>query len=292
MINICIIKQIKTNYPAVFEDSAHCISHSLKKIGRNNIITYNTIDPSIPNIVLGVGAGNTVPIHEFREIARPDKTIIFNMEQTGSDSQFINNDYLQLLSEYTILDYNEANINTTSKITKNRIRGLEFPLAPFFDLPTNTLKQPEIIYDYGFYGKINQDRAEKISQLQEAGLKIKIISGSYGQFLTDSIMDCKAILNLHYYDTHIFEAARALRPTAIGIPIISEKSILPKTVNWKESGIYFTEGELCKNALDIINNKDQLIQLSRNSITFTKNEKWIENTDRITKIMLEELKNS
>lgn len=293
LINICIIKQVKTAYPSVFEDSAHCISYSLKRIGFENVISYNTIDPTIPNIVLGIGAGNTVPIDIFRKIAQPDNTIIFNLEQTGSNSSFIKNEYLQLLADYVSFDYNNANIQATTKLTQKSIQSSEFSLAPFFDLATTpqAISNCKINYDYAFYGAMNESRSQKIAQLENMGLRIKKIFRAYGEFLTDAIMDCKAILNLHYYDTHIFEAARALRPTAMGIPILSEPSTLPATVDWTKSGVLFIDGDFLNSAVTFIQDHDQLTELSRKSLLFTKSESWLPSVRDVMQKSLIELKN-
>lgn len=293
MINICIIKQITTPYPSIFEDSAHCLSHTLKKIGIANIISYNTIDPTIPNIVFGAGAGNTVPISKFREIAKPHKTILFNMEQIGSTSTFNNKEYHELLSEYTIFDYNQANIEATIKVTRKITPSFEFPIGPYLDLKTNpqTPRSHKINFDLAFYGAPNEERKNKIQHLQELGLKIKNISRAYGEFLIDAIVDCKAVLNLHYYDTKIFEAARALRPTAIGIPVISESSILPTTIDWLESGVVFIEEDFYTSTKMLIQDHDRLTELSRKSIFFTKEEKWLPIAEEVIKKSLIELKN-
>lgn len=292
-INICIIKQITTSYPSVFEDSANCLSHTLKKIGINNTISQNTIDPGVPNIIFGVGAGNTIPIKKFKEIAKPNKTIVFNMEQIGSTSSFTNDEYLELLSEYITLDYNQENINATLKITRKSTPGFECPLGPNLFLKTNqtTPKNQGINFDIAFYGAMNEARLRKIEKLKKLGLKIKIINQAYGEFLSDALIDCKAVLNLHYYETHIFESARALRPTAIGIPIISEPSVLPTTIDWLESGVFFTDEDFYADLMMIIKDNDRLTELSRRSLFFSKNEKWLPTADEIIRRTIIELNN-
>lgn len=292
-INICIIKQITTSYPSVFEDTAHCIAHLLRNAGFPNIISYNTIDPGIVNIIIGVGAGNTVPLDRFREIAKPNKTIIFNLEQINSTSSFISKSYINLLSDYITLDYNQSNISAMSAITGKQINTLEFPLVPSLELTHNPhpIEGKKIEYDFAFYGALNQSRSEKIKQLEAMGFKIKHISRTYGEFLTDAIIDCKTVLNLHYYESSSFETSRALRPTALGIPMISEPSILPKTVNWKESGVFFTGENFCADAANTVRNPEKLIELSRKSILFTQRNDWKAIANDVTKKTLLELKN-
>lgn len=242
-IHLAFLKRVADDSPHLFDDTVFALVHLLRRAGVEVHIGYNRIVPDALNLVVGAGMPGTPTLAELRQFARPDNTIIFNTEQLGSSSNLITPEYIRLLQDYVVWDYCQDNINALQRRSPDGVRCHEFPIVPpmeygvaLRELPTDR----QFNFDLAFYGAVDIPRRITIlQQLHQSGLRVKIISGAFGQALAGQLLDCKAVLNLHAYDTGLFEISRCLRPIAMSIPIISETSLFPASVDWASSGIAF-----------------------------------------------------
>jgi hypothetical protein len=205
------------------------------------------------------------------------------MEQLGSESTLVTSEYLNFISKYIILDYNQHNLDILNTI--NKCEGYEFPIVPskkfLFDYQYSHSIPKQ--YDLAFYGILNKRREELIRKLTDHGVSIKIIAGKYGAELSSALLDCKFVLNLHYFESAIFEVARCLRPMAMGMPIISEASIMPKITDWSQSGILFEDYmQIPKLVFETINNVSNVIECNQNNLRFINN---LEHKDKSKEII-------
>lgn len=268
-INLVNLSKFGGQGPAVFLDTIDSVSDMLQGIGYQTKITSNVILNDAINILWGVGSVFSPTYDEIAAIATPKNSIIFNMEQMSSNSTLVTAEYIDFLSKYTVLDYNQLNLSRLNELPG--FIGYEFPLIPsknfISDYPRPNSFDKK--FDFGFYGIVNQRRQEILKEILSRGLTVKIISGAYGSQLPLEILDCKAILNLHFYESSIFEVARCLRPVAMGVPIISEKSKIPNSVDWTNSGIHFVENENFVNyCVDVIRSESKLLESAQQSFRF------------------------
>jgi hypothetical protein len=271
-INLVNLSKFGGQGPAVFLDTIHSVSDLLQEIGYQTKISSNVILNDAINILWGVGSVFSPTYEEIAAIATPKNSIIFNMEQLGSVSTLVTDEYRNFISKYVVLDYNQHNLDILN--TTNKCDGYEFPIIPskkfLFDYQYSDLLTKQ--YDFAFYGILNKRREELIQKLIEHGVTIKVISGKYGLELSSVILDCKFVLNLHYFESAIFEVARCLRPMAMGMPIISEASIMPKLTDWTKSGILFEEySKIPDLVLATINNVGKIIDCNQNGLRFMNN---------------------
>lgn len=246
-INLTLLRRTSNNGPHLFDDTVSAIQGILQKAGVPVIVSNNMLAPGGLNIIVGAGIPGTPPIEELRKYIRPDNTIIFNTEQINSDSVLITEEYLQLLSEYAVWDYCSDNIDALRQRKPSAFRCHEFPIVPtsaFSMLPQRLPILRSFNYDFAFYGAINVPRRIAILQkFHQNGFRVKLISGAFGNDLVNQLLDCKAVLNLHAYETGLFEIGRCLRPMALNIPILSETSRFPACVDWAHSGVVFAHTE-------------------------------------------------
>jgi hypothetical protein len=266
-INLVNLSKFGGPGPAVFLDTIDSVSDMLQEIGYQTKISSNIILNDAINILWGVGSVFSPTYEEIAAIATPKNSIIFNMEQLGSNSPFVTQEYLKFISRYIIFDYNYNNLNF---LDKSQTIHFEFPLLPskkfVSDYKNNFLVEKE--FDLAFYGHINPRRLYFIEELKRQGLSINLISGLYSSDLSSELLKSTAVLNIHNYDSGIFEIARCLRPLAMGIPIFSEKSAMPLKIKWENSGVFFFN----KNSLDscklLLNNPKELLTGVQRSLNF------------------------
>lgn len=241
IVNLVMIKAYTTLEPSVFDDTVHSVAFLLKQAGIQTYVSCNSVDPGVLNIIWGAGTHGAPPLEVIRSIAKPEYSIIFNMEQLGSSSNLVSEDYLNFLSEYRVFDYNFNNILELNKRFP-ALRASEFPVVPSpllagdFQIPADL---PATEFDIVFWGAGNDRRLALLREIFARGRTIKTIGGAYGANLSAQIFDSRIALNIHFYESAIFEIARCLRPLAMGLPVVSEHSRMPETVDWSGSGIFF-----------------------------------------------------
>lgn len=237
--NVCILKNPNIIDSAVFDESALCITHLLKDSGLDATLSVNKIDPSRINILFGAGTFHAPSVAEVRKFTTPKNTIIFNMEQIGSGSKLITKEYIEMLADYPVWDYNIKNITEAKKFTN--VKAFEFPLIPTPVLKKDVPQKGDSSKVVVFYGGMVERRLNILQGLAGKGINVHYITGSFGNSLAEGLSQADVVLNIHYYETSIFETARCLRPFIQGIPIVSELSDMPVNVDWKKSGIIFKD---------------------------------------------------
>lgn len=267
-INITVISSRVDFIKAVFSDCIDSMTHVLKNLGYEVYVTENTVVDEIVNIVWGVGTHYSKEYGLYSELNKKYKVIFMNMEQLGGGSKLLDDEYFTLLTQNRFMDYCYSNIAYLNKVTGITSRSQEFPFAPIpLSLVNHNLEKK---YDFAFFGADNSRRTEVINKLISNGFNIKLIKGKYTQALSDDLLDCSAVLNIHYYESSIFEVARCLRPVSMQIPILSETSHMPNSVDWGNAGIQFFELNQLVSVAQNFLDEENLKILSEKSISFIR----------------------
>ena len=238
IINLAIISNHPDSLANTFHDCLESMRRTLADLNFRVLITKNTFIEGAINILWGVGTHHSKDYASIDEYAKKYTTAFVNLEQLTSDSILVDDEYTAMISKFPLIDYSPVNINLINSINEEKLNHrLEFPFIPYstnhnYDLSIRP-------YDFAFVGAINQRRLDLLSKLSDYGFKIKIISNKYKNELEQTLSDCKALLNIHYYESSIFEIARCLKPASMGIPILSEESHMPTEIDWMEAGIKF-----------------------------------------------------
>jgi SAM-dependent methyltransferase len=107
---------------------------------------------------------------------------------------------------FTIWDYSKRNIAQFKKM------GCQNPLyhVPIGYVPELSciVRAPTQDIDVLFYGSTNSRRKKIVEELKRKGLIVVALFGVYGKDRDDLIARAKIIVNIHYYDSNIFEIVR------------------------------------------------------------------------------------
>jgi hypothetical protein len=255
--------------PSFFDDTIQVVEALIRGANFPVYRTTNQIAVDAINIVWGVGTHLFPNIDAFRAAATPRNTVVFNMEQLASGSALVSESYLSLLGDYVVLDYNQANIDVLKSTLNREVLAYEFPLRPIMDMsPFNGLVRA-VDCDCVFFGALSADRIKKIDRLAKQGLKVRVVGG-FGAELSEQILRSKFVLNIHLHSSAIFEVARVMRPLSHGVPVLSEISVMPRTVSWEESGVLFCdETSFVDKCLNLASSATEIIQQSRNALRFS-----------------------
>ena len=182
----------------VFLDVAEGMSEALTNLSFQSSIGMDTQNGF--NLVFGVHL-----IENFEQ--DPATTIIFNLEQLGSSSEYFDHKYLQALSHYTVWDYSQRNIQWMKTAGVN----VNAQWAPIGHADVIRRVQSAQVQDIDilFYGAVNQRRKVVLDGLINRGYNVVILSSNiFREELDSYVARSKVVLNMHYYDTFIFEIVR------------------------------------------------------------------------------------
>ena len=201
-------------HSAAFGGVSSSLAWALKDLSHDVIVAAEPAAGRRP-IILG---GNLL---EHVSWTPPENAIIYNLEQMDGGSPWLTPHYLSVLREFEVWEYSETNARRYSTI------GLPPPerIVPIGYAPTlEHVKQvPESRkgIDVCFYGSLNERRIAVLQDLRKTGMKIAI-PNSYGWIRDDAIARSKIVLNMHYYESKVFEIVRVSHLLANRACVVSE----------------------------------------------------------------------
>ncbi|GAC1603032.1 MAG: hypothetical protein NVS3B2_07200 [Ramlibacter sp.] len=223
--------------PYVFTETALCVQESLQRAGFLSNLHVNQADPQSLSIVLGA----VPPLHGPLEQLDPRKTILFNLEQLASDSALAGTDYRRWLRKWLVVDYHSANVDHLKRENGSAQEVLELPLVPGKSVASGFEPAQGKSVDVLFFGTLTERRSRIIERLDQAGISVETVAGSYANELAPAIRRARIVLHVHFYSTGLFPVARFLQPVASGVPIVCESSVVSRLSDWRQSGILFAD---------------------------------------------------
>jgi hypothetical protein len=204
-------------HAGAFAELAETVSFGLQSLGFESGVAVNRlIAPGPPAVMFGA---NLLTPEEADSV--PATTIIYNLEQAGSSNTWFSPSYRSLLARCPVWDYSRRNIAALAR------SGMAQPATyvPVGYMPqlTRIPAAAEQDIDVLFYGSVNDRRAAVIQQLKDMGLNAQAIFGAYGAARDSFIARAKVVLNLHYYETSIFELVRVSYLLANRKAVVAER---------------------------------------------------------------------
>ena len=232
--NICIIKPKNYEYSEIFMDQAIYYKYQFSKFGFTTTIGFNQLKKDVTNFVFGAWLGFDPSLKNIYAC------IFINLEQLGpKGSKNISSDYMDLLRSSPVIDYDQENVQYYAEPNTVPIAPIQY--APYLtNLDPVPLKDRNI--DILFFGSMTERRIEIIQSIVDAGIHIEYIKEpTFGDKLYTLIRNSKCVLNIHAYDSGIFEQARASLCLSLGTPIISENSFLTRECLPYKDSIYWVD---------------------------------------------------
>jgi SAM-dependent methyltransferase len=199
--HITLVSPPGSQFSEFFREIGETLLFGLRGLGHPAALAINDFDASAVNIVLG---GHLL---DETDVARvPANTVFYNFEQVHGQSQWINPVYVGLVRRFRMWDYSERNIAAW----RHGCPDADVVHVPLGYVPelTRIPHAPSEDIDVLIYGAINERRAKVLGELQEAGLNVVAVSNAFGEQRDALIARSKIILDVHDFDTKIFEIAR------------------------------------------------------------------------------------
>jgi hypothetical protein len=210
--NICIIQPKGYIHSMAFWELAELLLYSLRDLKHEACIQFNSIDTGAKNIIIGF---HLLDISYSKQL--PKDTILINTEQVLATHW--NNAILAWIEFFEIWDYSTQNIDVFKSKGQANIKHLNIGYQTELNRITCESKKD---IDVLFYGHLNTRRSQVINALKMKGLNISLLNAVYGKPRDEYIARSKIVLNLHYYESQIFELIRVFYLLSNGIPVVGE----------------------------------------------------------------------
>jgi hypothetical protein len=200
--NICHIAPRNYPHSHAFDEVVEGLVGSLRMLGEDVHVRHNEIVRGQANILIGA---NLLTAEQCNEIQ--NDVIVYNLEQVDGASPWLTPHYRRLLSRVRVLDYTDRNADRLRGLTGNgRIRVLPVGFwSGWSRIPRASVEDIDAL----FYGALNERRQRIISALRDKGVVVATAFGVYGAKRDALISRAKIVLNVHYYETSVFEVVRA-----------------------------------------------------------------------------------
>jgi len=202
--NLVSIEPKDFKHASAWYELAELIMYGLIRAGFDCSTSINRFAPSRLNIVFGIHKITT----EMERLI-PQNTLLFNTEQlVHLSEEFDHQKYMNIrfLAQkgYRFVDYSAANIPVLESWGATEIILMPLGYVPELD----RLKKSWPVYDLLFYGGRNRRRNKLLNEIKDTGVNLRYLHGVYGQDRDHFIEQSKVVLNLHLYDSEIFELVR------------------------------------------------------------------------------------
>jgi len=204
--HICLTYSPASNipqYPLIFWEIITLLFHSFTALGRACTFKVNQLEKEKTNIVIG----NTITNPNLPELLAGIKYILYQLEPlSGAGGSYFKSAILRNIIQNAsdVWDYSGNNVeflkaeNVNSKL-----------LIPGYDKNLeNIINAKNKDIDVLFYGGLDGRRLQILQELESRGVKVKILSDTYGQERDQYIARSKIVINIHCFGMEIFESAR------------------------------------------------------------------------------------
>lgn len=237
------------NYPhsEAFREVGETLHYALLEMGHTSILTFQTDISGHQHIILG---SNLLPFYPRKLSSR---SILYNLEQITPGSPWLQPAFLDILRQYRVWDYSQSNIEQLAHLG---ITSVQYVPIGYVSQLTRICPTEEDI-DVLFYGSLNERRWHIIQSLKAHGVKTEAAFGVYGNERDQLIARSKIVLNIHFYETKVFEVVRVWYLLANQRFVVSERGCNPVEEATFSEGVVFADyNDLLKTCLDFLSRSE------------------------------------
>jgi SAM-dependent methyltransferase len=215
-IHLCIVQPLGYVHSLGLLDPARYFRHQFRRFGARVSMAKNRLRHDAVNFIFGAHLGFEASQRERHAC------VIVNLEQLGAGGAQVSQTYMDLLATSAVVDYDAGNLAAYAR-DADAVPVVPMGYAPYL-AGAAAMPLPERPIDLLFIGSINQRRRRWIERIEALGVQVSMFdSPLYGEERDHFIVQAKAVLNMHFYDSSRFEQVRASTCLSLGTPVISER---------------------------------------------------------------------
>lgn len=259
--NICIIKPREYVHSMAFWELAELLLYSLRDLGHESCIQFNAIDTSAKNVIIGF---HLLDIGYAKQL-RSD-TILINTEQVQATHW--NETIYNWVKFFETWDYSTQNIEIFKKKNLINVRHLKIGYQRELNRIIPAISKD---IDVLFYGHLNTRRAKIIDFLKHYGVNVVTLNNVYGKPRDEYIARSKIVLNLHFYESQIFEIIRVFYLLTNGVPVVGEVNLTTHIPEQYKNTVKESQyDQLASNCIQLIENQELRNQQAKKGLEIIK----------------------
>lgn len=215
-IHLCIQQPGAYVHSLGLLDQARYLRYQFRRLGAEVSMAKNRLRHGAINFIFGAHLG-------FEPTLLDRHVCVFvNLEQLGEGGAQVSPEYLQLLANWPVVDYDAANCSAY-RAQPDAVPVFPLLHAPYLK-PAESIPLEQRPIDLLFIGSMNERRRAWLDRIEALGLSVALFDGPlYGPERDEFIRQAKAVLNVHFYESSRFEQTRAAICLSLGTPVISER---------------------------------------------------------------------
>ena len=234
-IHLCIQQPAGYVHSLGLLDPARYFRYQFRRLGAQVSLAKNRLRHDALNFVFGAHLGFDAGLRERHAC------IFVNLEQLGEGGANVSADYLQLLASSAVVDYNADNRAAYARDI-NDVPVVPLLHAPYLK-PALSIALEERPIDLLFIGSMNERRRAWLDRIEALGLSVAMFDGPlYGPERDQYIVQAKAVVNAHFYESSRFEQARVAHCLSLGTPVIAERTDRTRPHPAFEDSVLWLEG--------------------------------------------------
>lgn len=213
-------------HSAAFDEVALTLQQGLAALGHDAVLSTRLDNRRRRHLVLGANLLQKYP-HDV-----PDDAVFYNLEQISPESPWFRGGLLDVLRTRPCWDYSPGNARALAAAGATVTAVLPIGYAPGLTRIAPTDEDIDVL----FYGSLNERRAVVLRALAARGLRVKHLFGVYGAERDTWIARARVVLNLHYFESKVFEAVRVSYLLANRRCVVSERGGDPaEEADWSQA---------------------------------------------------------
>jgi hypothetical protein len=166
---------------------------------------------------------------------------------------------LELFRRHPTWDYSQTNANNLEARGVPKPRVVPIGWAPELERIAPGAEDIDVL----FYGSTNPRRQRVLDALKRAGVKVEAVFGVYGAQRDALIARSKIVLNLHYFESKVFEIVRVSYLLANGRAVVSERGVAPEEEAPFEEAVAFADYDgVIRACIGLLERPDERARLS------------------------------
>ncbi len=234
-IHLCIVQPRSYVHSLGLIDQARYFRYQFRRLGATVSIAKNRLRHDAVNFVFGAHLG-----FDAAQCQR-HACVFVQLEQIGQGGAQLRLDYLKLLEQVAVVDYDLDNVGAYSRMPED-VPIIPFLHAPYLK-PTEGLPLEDRPIDLLFIGSMNERRRQWLDRIEAQGLTVSLFDAAlYADERDQFIAQSKAVVNCHFYESARFEQARVAHCLSLGTPVISERTAQTRPHPAFEDCVQWLEG--------------------------------------------------
>ena len=221
---IAVVQPPGYTHSGAMMEVAETLVYALRRLGRQADLNVGLANVGQGGLVV-LGA-HLLPAAD----ALPPHAVIYNMEQLVAWEQGharrnakVATDFFDRLMRHRVWDYCEANVRWLRERGHQRAERLPLGYVPELSrVPARGAPDVDVL----FYGCPNPRRTRILDALRTRGLRVETLFGVYGQARDAWIGRAKVVLNMHFYESKLFEIVRVSYLLANRKAVVCEEAVM------------------------------------------------------------------